>query len=188
MKLFHCIFSLLFPTVQAFHISPPLFSKPPNFQHKQHIVCESIIPIDKYPEVIKVSNLYAPSLTEDISYMQIPSIEIMDEIIDVKDDMTYSVKTHGKFHELRYDMHYKSKMSYERYCYLEERLGMISGAYVTDQVRHWCLFMDPSLLYHDGILGFWPKHVFKNILMITTSHSLGYPDLVIWNDASSMNM
>ena len=185
MKLFHCIFSLI-PIIPAFHISPPISSTPPNFQHKQHIVCESIIPIDQYPEVIKVSNLYAPSLTEDMNYMQIPSIEIMDEIVE--DDKTYSVTKHGKFHEWRYDMYYKNKMSYERYCYLEERLGMISGAYVADQVRHWCLFMDPSLLYHDGILGYWPKHVFKNILMITTSHALGYPDLVIWNDASSMNI
>lgn len=186
MKLFHCIFPILciFPKIQAFHISPPISSTPPNFQHKQHIVCESIIPMNKYSEVVKVSNLYAPSLTENIRYMNIPSMDVMNEIIDENetDDVKYSLKIHSKYHELRYETTYKNKMSYARYCYLEERLGMISRAYVMDQVQHWCLFMDPSLLYHDSILGFWPKYTFKHILMITTSHSLAYPDLVIWEE------
>lgn len=180
IKIFHSIFLSLFHNAYTFNLSPPISNTPPIFQHKQHIVCESIIPINKYPEVLTVSRLYAPSLTEDINYMQLPSIEVMDEIVDKNEQIISLKKEQSKFQELRYETMYKNRMSYERYCYLEAKLGMISRAYVMDQVRHWCLFMDSSSLYHDGVMGYWPKSVFKNVMMITSAQTLGYPDLVLW--------
>lgn len=172
--------------VSSFHISPSIYDMKiiTQIPNKRHIVCESTIPLQIYPNIIDTANIYSPSLSYDMHIMRIPSIDELHQLMEPSPTPS-SIQQHTMFHQLRYETEYKDKMSYERFCYLEERLAQITKSYIMDQLRHWCLIIDPTLLYHDSMPSYWSKKCMKSTMFVSTTTTIGHPDLILWNDQNS---
>lgn len=93
------------------------------------------------------------------------------------------------YHRLRFDSSpYKRIMPYGRYCALEEMIGRITQSYLRDTQRHFCLLMEPSLMYQDSAMSFWTQSEFEKTVRITTDHHIGRPDLVLWTDQRTSSL
>jgi hypothetical protein len=148
--------------------------------HKSHIVCDSTFIGQE--DLIKSQN---PSLY-DMRFVELPIDTLLQTI--VKTPPTISSGT-SMFHKQRYDnIANKEIITYDKFCYLEKNIADIVDKYALDNKHHWCIFVNKNFLYADSFRRFLSKPVQRNILWVSGSVEIGFPDMVMWEDTPSSNI
>ncbi len=146
---------------------------------KTHIICDS--------QFINQKNLIMsqnPSLY-DLKFIELP----LDNILNHIDNTPIDISTTSIFHKQRYDnMAINKILSYERFCHFEKDVANIIDKYTLDKKHHWCIFINKNFLYADSFRRFLSKPAQQNILWISDSVNIGFPDMVFWNDENSSNI
>lgn len=146
---------------------------------KTHIVCDSQF-IDHSKLIISQN----PSL-HDLKFIELP----LDNILNHIDNNTPIDMSTSIFHKQRYDSIANKKiLSYEKFCHLEKDIANIIDTYALDKKHHWCIFINKNFLYADSFRRFLSKPAQRNILWISDSVDIGFPDMVLWNDDMSSNI
>jgi hypothetical protein len=112
----------------------------------------------------------------DLKFIEIPVDNILNQqVMNHPINMETSV-----YHKQRYEQTVdNTQISYEKYCHLEKNIADIVDNYASDKKHHWCIFLNKNFLYADSIQRFLSKSVNKNILWISDSITVGFPDMVL---------
>lgn len=159
-----------------------LLSRPPIYHpiyQQNHIVCDSLF--INQEKMIQSQN---PSLT-NLNFIDLPIDNIFQNVLS-------NPPPHDKpsvFHRQRYEsIANKEKVTYEKFCSLEKSMADIIETYALDKKHHWCIFVNKNFLYGDSFRRFLTKPAVKNIMWISDSVEIGFPDMVMWNDERSINI
>lgn len=146
--------------------------------HKKHIVCDS-----SFIGQEKLIQSQNPSL-HDIRFVELP----IDILLQSSTKNTISDKT-SFFHKQRYEnIANKEVITYNTFCNLEKNIADIVDKYALDNKHHWCIYINKNFLYADSFRRFLTKPVYRNILWISDSVDVGFPDMVMWEDSQSSNI
>jgi hypothetical protein len=76
----------------------------------------------------------------------------------------------------------RDRLSYRKFCVLEEKMADIVFSYLGDTKHHWIIYMDPMFLYLDSIKSYGTTQEIKRTLWVTPSVEIGNPDAVVLED------
>jgi hypothetical protein len=148
---------------------------------KNHIICDS-----KFINNVNLIKSQNPSLY-DLNFINLPIDNILNNIDEtpiLKEEISTSV-----FHKQRYkNMVDQNLITYEGFCHLEKDIANIIDKYTLDKKHHWCIFIHKNFLYGDSFRRFLSKPAQKNILWISDSIEIGFPDMIMWNDDISFEI
>jgi len=73
----------------------------------------------------------------------------------------------------------RDRLSYSKFCVLEEKMADIVFSYLGDTKHHWIIFLDPTFLYLDSIKSYGTFQEILRTLWVTPSVEVGNPDVVV---------
>jgi hypothetical protein len=73
----------------------------------------------------------------------------------------------------------RDRLSYSKFCVLEEKMADIVFSYLGDTKHHWIIFLDPTFLYLDSIKSYGTSQEIQRTLWVTPSVEVGNPDVVV---------
>lgn len=178
----------------------------PRLERKQHIVApNSLLSKSIFREGSLFSSSSAPSAyveftfsdVEDEGYNDDGEDRIAPKIVPVhissllfSESFVNSPKeVIPMFHGLT-PYHYKrfsesllrDRLSYRKFCVLEEKMAGIVFSYLGDTKHHWIIYMDPMFLYLDSIKSYGTTQEIQRTLWVTPSVEIGSPDAVVLED------